>query len=316
MVEAANNELTERQREILRRVVEEYVASGQPVGSKTLVDAAGMSVSPSTVRAELAELERSGCSRTRTPRPAACRPRPATGSTPTRCSSGSSRARARSRSTSPPRAASSRRRSRRRRRRSRRRRGCSRSSPRRRSQTATVRHVEVLVLQPQVVMVVVITSTGGVSKRVLHVRRARRPRPRAVGGRVPERAASAGLELGTRRLRRRLRRPGPLARGSASSSSCSGRRSRSLDGRADQRLFVGGAASLLGEVRADELEACQRLLEALEKRAALLEMLGEIARLAAAVRPRRRASSSTRRSATSSLVGAVVRPVARERSAP
>jgi heat-inducible transcriptional repressor len=28
-------------------------------------------------------------------------------------------------------------------------------------------------------------------------------------------------------------------------------------------------------VRADELEACQRLLEALEKRAAILEMLGE-----------------------------------------
>ena len=33
-------------------------------------------------------------------------------------------------------------------------------------QTTTVRHVEVLLLQPQVVMVVVITSTGGVSKRV------------------------------------------------------------------------------------------------------------------------------------------------------
>ena len=32
--------------------------------------------------------------------------------------------------------------------------------------TTTVRHVEVLSLQPQVLMVVVITSTGGVSKRV------------------------------------------------------------------------------------------------------------------------------------------------------
>src|SRR5262245_7465720 len=60
MVEAANNELTERQREILRRVVEEYVESGQPVGSKNLVTRAGMTVSPSTVRAELAELERLG----------------------------------------------------------------------------------------------------------------------------------------------------------------------------------------------------------------------------------------------------------------
>src|SRR4051812_44558863 len=32
--------------------------------------------------------------------------------------------------------------------------------------TATIRHVEVLALQPQVLMVVVITSTGGVTKRV------------------------------------------------------------------------------------------------------------------------------------------------------
>src|SRR4249920_1810903 len=32
--------------------------------------------------------------------------------------------------------------------------------------TTTIRHVEVLPLQPQVLMVVIITSTGGVSKRV------------------------------------------------------------------------------------------------------------------------------------------------------
>ena len=32
--------------------------------------------------------------------------------------------------------------------------------------TTTIRHVEVLLLQPQVLMVVIITSTGGVSKRV------------------------------------------------------------------------------------------------------------------------------------------------------
>ena len=32
--------------------------------------------------------------------------------------------------------------------------------------TATIRHIEVLPLQPQVLMVVVITSTGGVTKRV------------------------------------------------------------------------------------------------------------------------------------------------------
>src|SRR5437763_16028765 len=52
--------LTIRQREILRRVVEEHVASGQPVGSKTLVERSDLHVSPSTVRNELAELEAQG----------------------------------------------------------------------------------------------------------------------------------------------------------------------------------------------------------------------------------------------------------------
>ena len=33
--------------------------------------------------------------------------------------------------------------------------------------TTTIKHVEVLLLQPQVAMVVIITSTGGVSKRVI-----------------------------------------------------------------------------------------------------------------------------------------------------
>src|SRR5215218_6307673 len=52
--------LTNRQRDILRQLVEEYIATGQPVGSKHLVERAGLSVSPSTVRSDLAELERLG----------------------------------------------------------------------------------------------------------------------------------------------------------------------------------------------------------------------------------------------------------------
>ena len=53
-------QLSERQRAVLRRVVEEYVGTGQPVGSKTLVERSDLRVSPSTVRAELAELENLG----------------------------------------------------------------------------------------------------------------------------------------------------------------------------------------------------------------------------------------------------------------
>ena len=43
--------------------------------------------------------------------------------------------------------------------------------------------------------------------------------------------------------------------------------------RAEQRLYVGGAASLLEDVRAEELGVYRRLLEVLEKRAALLALV-------------------------------------------
>src|SRR5690242_11942866 len=52
--------LTQRQRELLARVIEEYSATGQPVGSRYLVERAGLTVSASTVRHELAELEAQG----------------------------------------------------------------------------------------------------------------------------------------------------------------------------------------------------------------------------------------------------------------
>src|SRR5207248_5847120 len=52
--------LTDRQRRILRLVVEGYVTTGQPVGSKGLVERGGMDVSPSTVRNEFAALEALG----------------------------------------------------------------------------------------------------------------------------------------------------------------------------------------------------------------------------------------------------------------
>ena len=53
-------QLTPRKREILRRVIEEHVATGQPVGSRALVERSGLRISSSTVRGELAELEALG----------------------------------------------------------------------------------------------------------------------------------------------------------------------------------------------------------------------------------------------------------------
>ncbi len=52
--------LSERQQRILSLVVDAYLESGKPVGSKSIAAAADIEWSPSTVRAELAELERAG----------------------------------------------------------------------------------------------------------------------------------------------------------------------------------------------------------------------------------------------------------------
>jgi heat-inducible transcriptional repressor len=52
--------LDERKAAILRAVVEEYIATAQPVGSSSVVRATHIAVSPATVRNEMAVLEREG----------------------------------------------------------------------------------------------------------------------------------------------------------------------------------------------------------------------------------------------------------------
>jgi len=53
-------ELNERSREILRHVVEAYVATGEPVGSRTLSQRLGLGLSAATIRNVMADLEDSG----------------------------------------------------------------------------------------------------------------------------------------------------------------------------------------------------------------------------------------------------------------
>ena len=55
-----NFELTDRQRQILRAVVEDYVTTAIPVGSKALVERYHLGVSSATVRSAMAELEALG----------------------------------------------------------------------------------------------------------------------------------------------------------------------------------------------------------------------------------------------------------------
>ena len=106
-------------------------------------------------------------------------------------------------------------------------------------ETTIVRHVEVLLLQPQVVMVVVITSTGGVTKRLFTFEE-------PVDAGLAEWAAQylnetlAGLRLGARLLAQPLRGRRPLATASERSSSGCVRRSPTSSRRRSRRSTSAG----------------------------------------------------------------------------
>ena len=52
--------LDDRKLDVLRAIVEDYVATQEPVGSKALVERHGLGVSPATVRNDMAALEEEG----------------------------------------------------------------------------------------------------------------------------------------------------------------------------------------------------------------------------------------------------------------
>jgi heat-inducible transcriptional repressor len=264
--------LTARQRQILRRVVEEHVASGEPVGSKTLVARSGLDVSSSTVRNELAELEARGLlthphtSAGRVPTEQGYRyyadelldrlePRPP--EFPLDLSQARSEIESALQATTEMLAQVTRL-------------LALVSAPP--LEATTVRHIEVLLLQPQIVMVVVITSAGGVTKRVFEFEEPVDPGLAGWAGEYLNDTV-AGLQLGTTLLRRRFEDPGLGPRERAFLDAL--RPAFTNVVAAEQRLFVGGAAELLEDVRGEELESYRRLLELLEKRAAMLEVLGE-----------------------------------------
>ena len=266
-------ELSERKRDILRRVVEEYVATREPVGSKALVERSGLTVSASTVRNELAELEALGLlthphtSAGRIPTDAGYRfyaqevlermeVRPA--KFPLDLLSMRSEIEDALQSTtemlsqvthllalvSAP--------------------GLG---------TASVRHVELLLLQPTVVMVVTITSSGGVAKKLITF-----DRPvdsgLAVWANEYLNERLVGVQLGTHLLRRSIDDQGlsPREQGFLDALRPAFGDLAAPPGRT---LFMGGAASLLDGVSTDELEACRRLLSVLEQRAAVLELMND-----------------------------------------
>jgi heat-inducible transcriptional repressor len=137
--------------------------------------------------------------------------------------------------------------------------------------TSTVRHVEVLLLQPQVVMVVVITSTGGVTKRVFTF-------DRPVDPGLAQWAAEylnerlTGMGLGARMLHSRLGDPS-LSATEAAFVERLAPAFTDLAETADHTLYVDGAARLLGEHRFQDLSEINELMQVLERRVALLGVL-------------------------------------------
>jgi heat-inducible transcriptional repressor len=139
--------------------------------------------------------------------------------------------------------------------------------------TTTVRHVEVLALQPQVLMVVVITSTGGVSKRVFTF-------DRPVDPGLADWAASylneqlVGMSVGSRMLQARLHDPDlhPTERAFVGQLAPA---FTELAETAGNTLYVEGAARLLSEHRFQDVSQLNALLEALERRVTLLGVLSQ-----------------------------------------
>ena len=137
--------------------------------------------------------------------------------------------------------------------------------------TTTIRHIEVLRLQPQVLMVVIITSTGGVSKRVF-------PFDGPVDPGLVDWAGSylnerlVGMGLGARMLHGRLDDPTlhPTERVFLQAIAPA---FTELAETAENTLYVDGAARLLSEHRFQDVSQLNDLLEALERRVTLLGVL-------------------------------------------
>jgi heat-inducible transcriptional repressor len=140
-------------------------------------------------------------------------------------------------------------------------------------ETATIRHVEVLALQPQVLMVVVITSTGGVTKRVITFEQ-----PVDTGladwAKAYLNEELVGLGLGARMLVKRLTDP-ELGETERAFLERLAPAFTELEDTAGQTLYVEGAARLFAEQRVQDVPQLETLMDLLERRVTLLHLLRE-----------------------------------------
>jgi heat-inducible transcriptional repressor len=136
---------------------------------------------------------------------------------------------------------------------------------------ATIRHIEVLALQPSVVMVVIITSTGSVSKYVRSFDGSVDPGLIGWAGEYLNEQLR-GLALGARMLQQRLADPtlGVHERTFVDRLAPAFRR---LDGEVHDTLYYDGTARLLGTHIFTDVGELGELMELLEQRVALLQVL-------------------------------------------
>jgi heat-inducible transcriptional repressor len=263
--------LTPRQELLLSKVIDEFNATGQPVGSKALAADPEVTCGPSTIRNELAVLEEQGL---------LAHPHTSAGRVPTdsgyryfvdRLLPARSGGRSELQLSLVRREVDE----------------AMRVTTATLSQvtnllaivsapplaTTTIRHIEVLALQPQVLMVVIITSTGGVSKRVFTF-------DRPVDPGLADWAASylneqlVGMGVGARMLAARLNDPTLQARERAFIEQLAPAFTH-LAETAENTLYVDGAARLLSEHRFQDVTQLNDLLDALERRVSLLGVLSQ-----------------------------------------
>src|SRR3954452_12433250 len=264
-------QISARQQLLLRRVVEGHVELGQPVGSKWLAERTDMPWGPSTIRAELARLEELGL---------LAHPHTSAGRVPTDrgyreyvdslLEADALPARAPSLDLHSMRHEVD---------------EAMRTTTEQLSQvtnmlaivsappiaTTTIKHIEVLLLQPQVAMGVVITSTGGVTKRVVSYDATVDP-GLVAWARSYLNEVLGGMAVGARMVHQRLAAP-DLAEPERSFVATLAPAFMELEDTAGDTLYVGGATRLMSEHRLQELSQINDLMQLLERRVALLSML-------------------------------------------
>jgi heat-inducible transcriptional repressor len=263
--------LTPRQEAILRKVVENYSATGQPVASKTLAADPELASAASTIRNELALLEEQGL---------LAHPHTSAGRLPTDAghryvvdgmlASPPGRALAVPVALSPERRELD---------------DALRTTTEALSamtnllavasapalERATIHHVEVLTLHPGVVMVVVITSAGGVSKFLSTFESPVDSGLVAWAGEyLNERVG--GLPIGARMLNQRLADPELGARERVFIEQLAPAFG-DLAGGGEDVLYVDGTSRLLGAHRFASIAEVNELMALIEERVALVELL-------------------------------------------